>query len=132
LEGQRALKTVVLIFFAMVFVATGTLHFLRADAFVSIMPPYLPAHRELVFLSGALEILGGVGLLIPRLRPIAGWGLIVLLLAVFPANVHMALHPYEFTEIGIPVWALYARLPLQFLLMFAVWWAITPKRNSPS
>jgi uncharacterized membrane protein len=124
------LKSIVLFFFALVFITTGTLHFVRADSFVSIMPPYLPAHRELVYLSGAFEILGGVCLLIPRLRPIAGCGLIALLLAVFPANVHMALHPDEFTEIGIPLWALYARLPVQFLLMYAVWWAMTPNANS--
>ena len=93
------------------------------------MPPYLPAHRELVYLSGVFEILGGIGLLIPGLRRFAGWGLIALLLAVFPANVHMALNPQPFIDQGIPLWALYARLPVQFLLMYAIWWITRPERK---
>ena len=117
-------------FFGLIFVAIGTAHFVRADLFISIMPPYLPLHRELVYVSGAFEILGGLGLLVPRLRRAAGWGLITLLLAVFPANVHMAMNPDDFTEIGVPLWALYARLPVQFLLMYAIWWAIRPTQDS--
>jgi uncharacterized membrane protein len=124
------LKNLVLVFFSLIFAGIGIAHFLRTDSFLLIMPPYLPLHRELVYVSGAFEILGGVGLLIPRLRRTAACGLIALLFAVFPANVHMALNPDKFKEIGIPTWALYARLPVQFLLMYAIWWAITPKRNS--
>jgi uncharacterized membrane protein len=127
---ELALKNVVLIFFAVAFVGTGILHFVRAEAFISIMPPYLPAHRELVYLSGVFEILGGIGLLIPFLRRVAGWGLIALLLAVLPANVHMAMNPDDFDHLGIPLWALYARLPVQFLLMYAIFWAVKPKRKT--
>ncbi len=107
----------------------GIAHFVLADSFVKIIPPYLPAHRELVYLSGVFEILGGIGLLIPRLRRIAAWGLIALLLAVFPANVHMAMNPKPFIDQGIPLWTLYARLPVQFLLMFAIWWITRPERK---
>ena len=82
------------------------------------MPPALPAPRLLVLLSGVAEVAGGLGLLLPATRRWAAWGLLVLLVAVFPANVHMlrlasALH--------IPAWVLWARLPLQPLLMWAVW-----------
>lgn len=84
----------------------------------SIMPPYLPAHRELVLISGLFEMLGGIGTLIPQTRKAAAWGLIALLIAVFPANVYMAVDTEKFGKLA-PAWVLYARLPLQFLL---IWW----------
>jgi uncharacterized membrane protein len=92
------------------------------ETFARIVPPYLPAPLMLVYVSGAAELLGAVGVLVPGLRPYAGWGLIVLLLAVFPANVHMALHPADFER--IPAWALYFRLPLQFVLIGWIYWAL--------
>ncbi len=70
-------------------VTAGVLHFVNADFFIKIMPPYLPLHRELVYFSGVFEILLGIMLLIPRFQNLAAWGLIALLIAVFPANVHM-------------------------------------------
>jgi uncharacterized membrane protein len=102
---------------AVLFVGAGLAHFVWPSAFARIVPPALPAPRALVFVSGAFEILGGIGLLVPALRVWAGWGLILLLIAVFPANVHMALRPDRFP--ALPVWALYLRLPLQFVL--AAW-----------
>lgn len=105
------------------FVAAGVAHFVQPDFFVQIVPPYLPAPKLLVYVSGAFEIFGGVGVLFPSVRVYAGWLLILLLLAVFPANVHMALHPEEFAR--IPAWALYLRLPLQFVLIAWVYWATT-------
>ncbi len=82
------------------------------------MPPALPAPRLLVLLSGAAEVAGGLGLLLPATRWLAAWGLLALLLAVFPANAYM-LQLHE--QLHIPQWALWARLPLQPLLMWAVW-----------
>ena len=76
---------------ASLFVVAGTLHFLVPRAYERVMPPYLPLHRELVYLSGALEIAGGLGLLDERTRRSAGIGLVLLLVAVFPANVQMLL-----------------------------------------
>jgi uncharacterized membrane protein len=98
--------------------------------YVAIMPDYLPAHRELVQVSGAFEILGGVGVLVPRVRALAGLGLILLLVAVFPANLNMALHPERYPE--IPPALLYVRLPIQ--LLFAVWayFATRPETDSSS
>jgi uncharacterized membrane protein len=95
------------------FVAAGALHFTHTRVYVRIMPPYVPAHREMVLLSGAAEIAGGLALLHPRTRRAGGWWLIATLLAVFPANVHMALHPEQFPGIPGGRAALWARLPFQ-------------------
>ncbi|WP_028567278.1 DoxX family protein [Salisaeta longa] len=100
---------------AALFVSTGLLHFIMPQTFVRIVPPYLPRPLLLVYISGVFEIAGGAGLLVSTWRPLAGWGLILLLIAVFPANVHMALHPAAFRP--IPAWALYLRLPLQVVLI---------------
>jgi uncharacterized membrane protein len=101
---------------AVFFIVAGTGHFLKPEFYVRIVPPFFPASHLLVLISGLCEIAGGVGLLIPLVRWQAGWGLIALLIAVFPANVFMAIHPERF---GIAAWILWARLPLQ--LIFVAW-----------
>jgi len=106
------------------FLSTGILHFLRPRMYERIVPDYLPAHRELVLLSGAAEIAGGAAVAFPRLRRGAGFWLVALLLAVFPANVEMALHPERHRPIS-PL-LLWARLPLQPLLMA---WALRATRR---
>jgi len=100
------------------YVVAGVGHFVITRAYVRIMPDYLPVHRELVLISGVAEIAGGLGVLIPATRRAAAWGIVVLLVAVMPANLWMAQHP-ELTP-GVPVWALWLRVPLQLPLM---WWA---------
>jgi uncharacterized membrane protein len=105
------------------FLAAGTLHFVRTDVYERIMPRYLPAHRELVLLSGAAEIAGAVGVAVPRTSRLAGAWLAAVLAAVFPANVEMALHPERYAS--IPPALLWARLPLQPLLVF---WALRATR----
>ena len=119
-------KTAALYLLALLFVAIGLYHFVNPGRFVRIVPPYLPWHYELVLVSGAFEIAGGLGLLVPRLRVVSAWGLIALLVAVFPANVHMALHPELFPEAPPAVW--WGRLPLQGLLIA---WAYWFTRRSP-
>lgn len=109
------------------FVAAGANHFVFTDFYISIIPPYLPYPRELVWISGVAEIAGGIGLLVERWRPAARWGLILLLLAVFPANLHMALEPDDFSR--FPRWALYLRLPLQVVFLAWVWWAARPQEG---
>ena len=116
-------RRVLLLLLAAFFVGGGVNHFLNPEFYVAIMPPYLPAHLELVYLSGVFEILGGVGVLIPATRSWAGWGLVALLLAVYPANIHMAVNPEPFVADGMSLWALYLRLPLQFVLIAWAWWA---------
>ncbi|MES2304279.1 MAG: DoxX family membrane protein [Gemmatimonadota bacterium] len=106
---------------AILFIGAGILHFTRPAAYIGIVPSYLPAHAFLVALSGVAEIAGGVGLLIPATRRAAGWGLLLLLIAVFPANIEM-LRLYRAR--GVPFWGealLWLRLPLQLVLMWWVW-----------
>jgi uncharacterized membrane protein len=100
-------------------VTTGTLHFTHTRVYERIMPPYVPMHRESVLVSGAAELAGGLGVLAAPARPLARWWLIALLVAVFPANLHMALNPREYKP--IPAWALWLRLPLQVAFGWAVW-----------
>ncbi len=104
-----------------IFVAAGALHFLVPGSYERIMPPYLPLHRELVYLSGALEILGGLGMFSERTRPAAGIGLVLLLVAVWPANLQMLLDAYAEHKSSWWLALLWARLPLQVLLIWWVW-----------
>ena len=100
------------------FTAVGVLHFVAPAAFQSIVPPWVPHPAAAVAVSGIAEIAGGLGLLSPRTRRAAAYGLLALLVAVYPANVHMALNAERY---GIPAWVLFARLPLQPLLALLVW-----------
>jgi len=100
------------------FVFAGVMHFARPRFYLAIMPPWLPRHRELVYASGVAEIVGGAGLLVPAVRRPAGWWLLATLVAVFPANVHMAVHHEDFRVPGGRN-ALLARLPFQ--LVFMAW-----------
>lgn len=101
--------------FGAAFVILGVNHFISAPFYVAIMPPYLPLHWELVYASGIAEIVFGAMLVFNFKTRLAAWGLIALLIAVYPANIHMALNPQLYPN--IPPWALYARLPFQFLFI---------------
>jgi uncharacterized membrane protein len=97
------------------FVAAGALHFAAPRPYERIMPSALPARRALVYASGAAEIAGGLGALHPRTRRAAGWWLAATLVAIFPANVNMAVHADRFAPVPAPL--LWLRLPLQALLL---------------
>ena len=106
---------------AALFVTAGALHFAIPGSYEAIVPPYLPARRFLVYLSGACELAGGAGLLVPRTRRLSALGLIALLAAVFPANVQMLANA---VAAGKPQWQvvlLWLRLPLQLGLMWLIW-----------
>ena len=103
---------------AVVFIGAGILHFVKTGTYVAIVPPQLPDPILLVQVSGVAEILGGIGLLLPQTRKAAAWGIVALLVAVLPANIHMAMDRAHFAS--IPAWVLWARVPLQLPLM---WWA---------
>ncbi|MBC7447361.1 MAG: DoxX family protein [Hymenobacteraceae bacterium] len=115
------LRTFTLGTLALGFVAAGLNHFLTPRPYLAMMPPWVPEPQKVNLVAGAAEIAGGVGLLIPALRRTAGWGLLVLLVAVFPANVQAARHGWP--GMHVPAWALWARLPVQPLLLAVVWWA---------
>jgi uncharacterized membrane protein len=113
------------------FTLAGTMHFVIPRSYEAIMPPYVPRHREAVAVSGVAEIAGGLAVIPARTRPYAGPWLVAVLAAVFPANVHMALHPDRIEGLDakrVPRWALWARLPLQPLIMLWAWRATRPAR----
>jgi uncharacterized membrane protein len=114
---------------AIFFVLAGANHFINAGFYLQMMPPYLPWHLFLVYLSGICEIVLGIMVLIPGLTSIAGWGLIALLIAVFPANIHMALYPGLFPNIS-PV-ALWIRLPFQAVFIAWAYWSTRPSVSTP-
>jgi uncharacterized membrane protein len=103
---------------AIFFIVAGIGHFVKPELYLKIMPPYFPAPALLVLISGVAEFAGGLGLLIRPFRRAAGWGLIVLLLAIFPANIYMLQHSERF---DFPVWTLWVRLPLQIVFIAWVW-----------
>ncbi len=103
------------------------MHFRATETYLKIMPPYLPFPLALVYVSGIAEIAGGIGIWPRATRKLAGIGLIALLLAVFPANIEMALKGTESVGILVPRWVWWARLPLQPLLMWWVWAATLKK-----
>lgn len=102
-----------------IYILAGSLHFLKPRIYMKIMPPFLPYHKELVYLSGVCEMVFGALVMFPSTQSIGAWGLIITLIGVFPANIYM-LTSYK----GKRVWyrtVLWLRLPLQFLLIYWAW-----------
>ena len=116
------LKTPLLYFTAAFYMAVGVYHFVNPDFFVAIMPPYVPMHLELVYLSGFFEIVLGLLLFYPKTRALAGWGLILLLIAVFPANIHLAMSVEAQTALGMSSALAVARLPFQLVFIGMAYW----------
>ena len=114
------LKTIGRYLLGILFIAAGINHFLNTATYLSIMPPYLPWHLELVYISGVAEVALGAFLLMRRYAIWAAWGLVALCVAVFPANVHMAMHADLYP--ALPAMALWLRLPAQGLLIAWAWW----------
>ena len=104
---------------ALFMVGAGTLHFIKPDFYLNIMPPYLPLHLELVYLSGVCEIALGVLLLVPRFSRFAAWGIIALLIAVFPANIYVYQHQDVLPALPI---IHFLRLPLQGVFILWAYW----------
>jgi uncharacterized membrane protein len=114
---------------AIFFIAAGIMHFVIPAAYIRIVPPLLPAPALLVTLSGIAEILGGIGLLVPLTQRAAAWGLVLLLVAVFPANIYMAVAHVPAPGILGQSWAQWLRLPLQIPLIV---WALRYTRQALS
>ncbi len=112
--------TVILILQSAFYIYAGYSHFMKPRFFYKITPPWLRSYRKTInIVVGVAEILGGVGLLIPVIRPFAAWGIIALLIAVFPANIYMVTS--RGAGMKIPMWFLWLRLPLQFVLLYAAY-----------
>lgn len=124
-------KEILRVVLSVAIMVVGVLHFAVPDPFVKIMPPYLPWHLELVYISGFFEILGGIGLLIAPVSQAAAWGLIALFIAVFPANINQAVN--QIAIAGVPNNPLFywIRLPLQAVLIaWAYWYTKEPRPQS--
>ena len=117
------LRTLICYLLAAVFLVAGVLHFTLLDAFASIVPPALPFRRLIVQLTGVIEIVLALGLLLPRTRAATGWLLSAYLVAVLPANIYMAVARIPLGETVLPDWALWFRVLLQFPLIGLVLWA---------
>ena len=124
---KRALRTIGLVVQSLFYVAAGVNHFWHSRTYVAIMPPHYSHPLGLVQVSGAAEILGGIGLLAPATRRFCAWGIIAMLVVYFDVHLSMALHPERFAP--LPAWVLYARLPLQFVLIAWAYAYARPQRE---
>jgi uncharacterized membrane protein len=122
---MRIVKTVSRWVFALFFIGAGILHFRNPDFYLKIMPPYIPWPQAMVDISGVAEIALGVMLLFSNLQRLAGWGLILLLVAIFPANIYVYQHQELFP--GIPPIAHLLRLPLQAVFILWAYWYTRPE-----
>jgi uncharacterized membrane protein len=116
-------KRVVLLLMALAMIGVGIIHFANPEPFVRIVPPVLPAPLALVYFTGACEIAGGLGLLWSRTRWLAAMGLVVFYVAVFPANINMAVNHLQMDPVHpAPEWVAWARLPFQALFIGVAYW----------
>jgi uncharacterized membrane protein len=115
-------REVVRLILALSMIGIGVTHFVRPAGFVAIVPAWLPAPYALVLISGFFEVLGGAGLLVRRVRRAASYGLVALYVAVFPANVNMALNDLRPEGIHVPAILLWARLPFQIVFIVLALW----------
>jgi uncharacterized membrane protein len=112
------------------FISVGIFHLISPKAFLLIMPSYLPIPLALVYISGVAELLGGMAIMIPFLRKMAAWGLIVLLIAVFPANIYALQNGMTIAGHSVPHWILILRLPVQFIFIYWVYGCCLKKDDS--
>ena len=112
------IKELFLYLMATLYTLAGINHFISPGIYVRIIPPYLPWPVFLNYAAGAAEMILGIALFFPQTRVPAAWGIILLLIAVFPANLYM----YQQGNPVIPQWALLLRLPLQLVLIAWAWW----------
>ena len=112
------------------YILSGLNHFVSADAYIAIMPDYLPWHSQLVFLSGLGEVGLGIAVLIPATRVAAAWGIIVLLIAIFPANLYVAMNDLPYVGDEPNTLVNWLRLPLQLVLIAWAYWYTRPVPTS--
>ena len=117
------LRPFILWFTAISYVVVGVMHFTHEYIFLPMMPDFLPYHLELVWISGAFEILGGIGLVVPQTRRFAAFGILALLVAVFPANINMAINGIAI-DVNVPQsdFGRWLRLPFQFVFAAQIYY----------
>lgn len=125
-KPMKKIKIISKVVMALFLIFAGTMHFARPEFFLKIMPPYLPLHRELVLLSGAFEILLGLSLLIGRVSRVAAWGIIALMVAIFPANVYLFQHQ---EILPAPPLVHFLRLPMQAVFILWAYWHTRPNHD---
>ena len=125
-------KQILKVLFAVFMIAAGLSHFIVPHPYVKIVPPQLPYPEAIVYISGFFEILGGVGLFIPPLTQAAAWGLVLLLIAVYPANINMAVNNIHINNIPDGNWFQAIRLPFQFVLIAWAYWYTKPDKEAVS
>ena len=121
-------RRIALILASAFYIGAGILHFTKTAFYLKIMPPYIPWHLGMVQITGVCEILGGLGLSIPPVRRAAAWGLVALLIAVFPANIYMVTNPASAGAGSLSPLLLWGRLPLQLVFIVWVLWATDPSK----
>ena len=126
LKNKQTLKGI----FAVCMIVAGITHFIAPDTYVKIVPPQLPYPEAIVYISGFFEILGGIGLLVPPTTQAAAWGLVVLLIAVYPANINMAVNHIHIDNIPDGNWFQAIRLPFQFVLIAWAYWLTKPDETT--
>lgn len=119
---------------ALLYIAAGINHFVNPDFYLRIMPSYLPWHEELVAISGVIEILLGIGLLVPQTRKASAWGTVALLIAIYPANIYSYTNPSPTPVDTLELRQTIAliRLPFQFLLIWWAWYYTKPYLAKPT
>jgi len=110
-------------FFALFFFVAGILHFIQDDAFAAIVPPFLPFPKLIVWVTGVMELIFAVGLILPKYRKLSGFWLAPYLLAVLPANIYMAMYNIPMGEASVSTTTLWVRVALQFPLIALILWA---------
>ena len=128
LANKQTLKGV----FAVCMIVAGISHFVAPYPYVKIVPPQLPYPEAIVYVSGFFEILGGIGLLVPFVSQAAAWGLVLLLIAVYPANINMAVNNIHIDNVPDGNWFQAIRLPFQFVLIAWAYWFTKPDKPSES
>ena len=128
LANRQTLKGV----FAVCMIVAGVTHFIAPYPYVKIVPPQLPYPEAIVYISGFFEILGGIGLLVPFVSQAAAWGLVLLLIAVYPANINMAVNNIHIDNVPDGNWFQAIRLPFQFVLIAWAYWFTKPDESSES
>ena len=123
-------KQILKVIFAACMIAAGLSHFIVPHPYVKIVPPQLPYPEAIVYISGFFEILGGIGLFVPFVSQAAAWGLVLLLIAVYPANINMAVNNIHINNIPDGNWFQAIRLPFQFVLIAWAYWYTKPDEKA--